>query len=95
MTTLNIRLFENKETKAVDRFTLIINDDVFTLSDNANAPDGINMYCCPTSQVRWDNIGEEVNIDELPDMEIIYNYTGLARAVTDRVTSHLESLLNL
>jgi hypothetical protein len=39
----NVDVWDNGGETA-DRYTVIIGDDVFAMSDNATAPNGVNMY---------------------------------------------------
>lgn len=41
-----IKVYEY-QNKTVDRFTVIINGQIYIMSDNANMPNGVNIYMGP------------------------------------------------
>ena len=40
----DVSVYDNKGT-TMDRYTVVINNDVFTMSTNPLHPQGVNMYC--------------------------------------------------
>ena len=50
----------------MDRWTIIIGGDVFTMSDNATAPNGVNQYMGTVREVDFSRIGIRANIAKVP-----------------------------
>jgi len=50
----------------MDRWTIVIGGEVFTMSDNATAPNGVNQYMGTVREVDFSRIGIRVNIAKLP-----------------------------
>jgi hypothetical protein len=60
----NIQAFDSKKTW--DRYTVIIDGAVFGMSPNANSPQGFNQYCGKENEFNKQNLGDEVEIMDLP-----------------------------
>ena len=61
---MKLRIFDNNG-KTADRYTVIIDDDVFTMSTDCNAPNGVNMYCCSAKHIDIEKI-------EIENKEIVF-----------------------
>ena len=64
---------ENVRTEAYDnngitfdRYTIIIGEDVYTMSANPSHPQGFNQYCCKTSELHLYPTDRRVRIKDLP-----------------------------
>ena len=55
---MKLRIFDNNG-KTADRYTVIIDDDVFTLSTDCNMPNGVNMYCCSAKYIDIEKIEKD------------------------------------
>lgn len=55
--------------KTVDRYTVLIGDDVYEMSDNPFSPQGFNQYVglIGTDVVVGSHLGKKVNVDRLPE----------------------------
>mgnify|MGYP001558278080 FL=1 len=56
----NVTVYDNGG-KTADRFTVLIGDDVFAMSSDANMPNGVCMY-----------IGSASDFEDIPDRECQY-----------------------
>jgi hypothetical protein len=54
-----VRVFDNKG-ETFDRYTVIIGNAVFTMSDNPTSPQGVNMYCGELSEFDTRSFGTEL-----------------------------------
>lgn len=63
----NIRVFDNGG-KTFDRYTVIIDQYVFTMSENACSPQGINMFAGELSELDSEAVtaGQPVMFEDLP-----------------------------
>lgn len=53
--------------QSIDRYTVIIDNDVYTMSTNALSPNGFNQYYGSVGDIlRWENVGQEVSLMTLP-----------------------------
>ena len=52
--------------KTADRFTLIIDEDLWFMSADANMPNGVCMYGGTIAEYDTQDLGVEVELDELP-----------------------------
>lgn len=62
----NVRIFDNGGQTA-DRYTVIIGDSVFTMSENAMWPQGVNMYAGEVSELPGAMDGTEISLEEVPE----------------------------
>ena len=75
-----LKVFETDNQAIIDRFTVIIGDDVFTMSENASAPNGINQYAGKLDDQDEDP-GKEVQVfGSLPQ--------GVISAIRDRLSQY-------
>jgi hypothetical protein len=71
-----VKVYDNGGT-TMDRYTVVIDGSVYTMSENAHAPNGVNMYAGEESEGYGPQEGDaEVPVDQLPE--------DLQRAITDR-----------
>ena len=75
-----IRIFDSGE-KYIDRYTVVIESSMYTMSEHARMPDGVNMYCCEVS-AGCEGIGEEIAIEDAPK-EVRW-------AILDRLKGHVK-----
>lgn len=52
--------------KTCDRYAVLIENSVFGMSEDALSPQGFNQYCCELSELSRQNLGQEVNYNDLP-----------------------------
>jgi len=75
-----IRIFDTGEKYAV-RYTVTINNSLYTMSENPSSPQGVNMYCCEIPD-KYESTGKEIKIRDLP---------GKVRwAILDRLPSEIR-----
>ena len=74
-----IKVFDNGG-ETFDRYTVIIDKDVYTMSANPNSPQGVNLYC--GSQIDVDYL-EQTNT-EIPTHEAPL---GIKKAILRRIRS--------
>lgn len=64
-----IKVFDNGG-KTADRYTVIFNDkDVYCMSENANMPNGVNMYMGEIGidiNIDYIKLDEKINLSDLP-----------------------------
>jgi hypothetical protein len=71
--TPSIEVFDNHGKladgkKVMDRYTVIIGNDVYLMSANPCSPQGMNQYACGRGDIlRWENVGDKVEIKSLPE----------------------------
>lgn len=63
--TLPYRLYDNGG-KTTDRYTLIFDGGVFTLSVNALSPRGVNSFCCTEEECYIDESDVRIELEDLP-----------------------------
>lgn len=63
-----IVVYDN-EGKSFDRYTVLYDDSVFTMSKNATSPQGVNLYCGGRDEYPKDltHLGKIVELDSLPE----------------------------
>ena len=63
-----IEIYDNGG-KTADRYTVVIDGSVYTMSENAMQPNGVNMYAGEVSEGSWLFNGAEeiISFDQLPD----------------------------
>jgi hypothetical protein len=70
MKKMGVRIFDN-EGITLDRYTVIIDQDVYSMSRNAMSGQGVNTFNCtlgyPVNQIRIDLYDKEVDYWSLPD----------------------------
>lgn len=68
----------DKEGNDLDRYTVIISDSVYSMSENAHSPQGVNLYCGERNEFPEDvsHFGKIVDFESLPD--------GVKYAIKDR-----------
>ena len=74
-----VRVFDNGG-RTCDRYTVIIGDSYYGMSENPFHPQGFNQYCGETSSIQaWidDPDKEDVELDTIPDC--------LIKAIQDRI----------
>jgi hypothetical protein len=59
------RIFDVGDDTFMDRYTVVIGEDVYGMSDNPLSPQGFNQYCCTTAELVGQN-GVEVAMGDLP-----------------------------
>lgn len=59
-----IRIFDTGE-KYADRYAVIINNSLYTMSENPSSPQGVNMYCCEIPD-KYESRGKEIKMSDLP-----------------------------
>ena len=68
---MKIKVLDNQRT--FDRYTIILDDDVYIMSENPMSPDGINMY-----------VGKEGEVYIEPSKELKVIPTKLIEAVLEK-----------
>ena len=58
----------DNDGKTIDRYTVIKDNSVYTMSDRPNFPTGVNMYCCEVSEADMNKIKQDkkIKIQDLP-----------------------------
>lgn len=56
----------DNEGKTFDRFTIVIDTSVYTMSHNALSPQGVNMYCCEVAKVIITDNDKKIEFTDLP-----------------------------
>lgn len=74
-----IRIFDTGKRYA-DRYTIIIENSMYTMSADAQSPQGVNMYCCEV-QSDYVSIGKEIEMRDAPQ-EVRW-------AIRDRLKGHI------
>lgn len=59
-----LRIFDTGKEYA-DRYTVIINQSLYTMSENPSSPQGINMYCCEIPK-DYKSTGKKIKMKDLP-----------------------------
>jgi len=59
------RIFDIGDNGFVDRYTVVIGEEVYGMSDNPLSPQGFNQYCCTRGELIG-HTGREVAIVDLP-----------------------------
>jgi len=59
-----MKLYDNKG-KTIDRYTVIINRDAYTMSENPLSPQGVNMWLCRAEELNTDG-SEAIDLREAP-----------------------------
>lgn len=59
-----IKIFDAGE-EFMDRYTVIIDQSMYTMSIHATMPDGVNMYCCEVPN-DYESTGMEINFKDTP-----------------------------
>jgi hypothetical protein len=67
--------------KTADRYTVIIGNDVYSMSDNATAPNGVNMYA--------GEIGTDVHPDFIKRMKKV-KVNSLPQSVQKAITQRMK-----
>jgi hypothetical protein len=75
-----IRIFDTGE-KYADRYTVTINNSLYTMSENPSSPRGVNMYCCEIPD-EYESVGKEIKMKDLP-REVRW-------AILDRVSGEIR-----
>jgi hypothetical protein len=52
--------------RTADRYTVIIDDELWFMSDNANMPNGVCMFGGLLDEYNWQDLGIEIEIDAIP-----------------------------
>jgi len=56
----NVRIFDN-QGETFDRYTVLIDNEIYGMSHNPLSPQGFNQYCGElTSDINFDCLGEEI-----------------------------------
>lgn len=63
---MDILIFDNGG-KTFDRYTVIINKDIYAMSANALSAQGINRYLCDIIDLDRENLGEPIGLEEAPE----------------------------
>ena len=48
----SIKIYDSGDT-CIDRYTVIIGNDVYSMSYNADQPNGFNQYCFPVTELSY------------------------------------------
>ncbi len=69
---INIKVFEEppQSNNVIDKYTVIINNDVFTMSENPNSPQGSNQYFGNINAFSLDYFDNKRELDSIP-IEIV------------------------
>ena len=76
-----LKVYDNGD-KTVDRYTIIINNDVFAMSSDANMPNGVNM--CISSR------GSYINLDKNKEIVLGDLSKGVLIAIIYRLLQYIE-----
>ena len=52
--------------KTIDRYTLIADGAVYTLSENPLSPQGVNCYCCQEEEIQLNEDDVRIKLEDLP-----------------------------
>lgn len=68
MSEKEVVVYDEESNNFQDRYTVVIGNDVYSMSDNAHRPDGVNMWVGTTDEIPLgDHLGKKKMFDELPD----------------------------
>lgn len=60
-----LQIFYHENSDFMDKYTVIIDDDVFTMSDHPLQPQGVNMFCFNLNEIKakikLDHFGEDIS----------------------------------
>lgn len=62
---MKIRIYDSDE-KVFDRYTIIIDEDVYGMSHNPLSPQGFNQWCCNVWEITTKHLGKEIKFDDCP-----------------------------
>ena len=65
-----IKVYDNKG-QTLDRYTVIINGDVFTMSSDPLWPQGVNQWLGTADEIDTQRLGKEVTLNQLPKEVLI------------------------
>jgi hypothetical protein len=60
----SLKIFDNGG-KTWDRYTIVINNSVYSMSINPNSPDGINQYLFDVVNLRTTELGKKIEINQV------------------------------
>lgn len=71
--------------KTIDRYTVVIDRQVYCMSDNATSPQGVNQYNCDVSEIdlaQLENDEERISVENLP--------SEVQLAIKDRLEEYIK-----
>jgi len=77
-----LKVFDNLGQR-FDRYTLIIDTDAYSMSENADSAQGFNNYIGASDLLDFDTLGEEPLFTELPE--------AVQRAIVEHLTDYIEA----
>ena len=80
---MEIKVFDEPDSNYIDRYTVIIDEDVFTMSENPNSPQGFNQY--------WGNTKEFYNKYFESKKELTRIPIEIVKAIVDIVLENFYS----
>ena len=80
---MEIKVFDEPDSNYIDRYTVIIDEDVFTMSENPNSPQGFNQY--------WGNTKEFSNKYFESKKELTRIPIEIVKAIVDIVLENFYS----
>jgi len=74
-----VQVYYNSSTEAFDPYTVVIGDSVFTMSSNADSPQGVNMYIGEIEDYNIEDFGIPIPLSEAPE--------GVQRGIKQRLVN--------
>ena len=92
---MNIELYHDKSNMFADPWTLIIDNDIYTMSDNPLSPQGVNMFF---STLDTKNKAEQAMVEFIKEqerIEITEAPQEIRKAILYRLANHLNCLIRM
>lgn len=67
---MSVEVFDN-HGKTFDRYTVVIEKNVFTMSSDPGSTEGMNQYCCPVEKMIAHCTKDQVSLEEVPKQVLL------------------------